>query len=61
MSQQEYQQARTNYFKQIKLEKAKYWNIFLENTISKDIFKAFNYTKSNRIEKLSIIQYKYKN
>src|SRR5438034_403159 len=27
----------------------------------KDIFKAFNYTKFNRIEKLSIIQYQHEN
>ena len=58
--QQEYQQARTTYFKQIKLEKAKCWNTFLENAVGKDIFKAFNYTKSNRIKKLPIIQYKDK-
>jgi len=58
--QQEYQQARTTYFKQIKLEKTKCWNTFLENAVGKDIFKAFNYIKSNRIEKLPIIQYKDK-
>ena len=57
VSQQEYQQARTKYFQQIKLEKAKCWNTFLENAVGKEIFKAFNYTKSNRVEKLPIIKY----
>ena len=61
ISQQEYQQARTKYFQQIKLEKAKCWNTFLENAVGKEIFKAFNYTKSNRVEKLPIIQYSYEN
>ena len=53
--QKEYQQAKTKYFKQIKLEKAKCWNNFLENAVGKEIFKAFNYTKSNKVEKLPII------
>ena len=61
VSQQEYQQARTKYFQQIKLEKAKCWNSFLENAVGKEIFKAFNYTKSNRVEKLPIIKYSYQN
>ena len=61
ISQQEYQQARTKYFQQIKLEKVKCWNNFLENAVGKEIFKAFNYTKSNRVEKLPIIQYSYEN
>jgi hypothetical protein len=60
-SQQTYQQAKTKYFQQIKLEKAKCWNSFLENAIGKEIFKAFNYTKSNKVEKLPIIQYSYEN
>ena len=55
VSQQEYQQARTKYFQQIKLEKAKCWNSFLENAVGKEIFKVFNYIKFNRVEKLSII------
>jgi ribonuclease HI len=33
----------------------------LENAIGKDIFKAFNYTKFNRVEKLPIIQYEHEN
>src|SRR5436190_14429022 len=57
ISQQEYQQAKTRYFQQIKLEKAKYWNNFLKNAVSKEIFKAFNYTKFNKVEKLPIIKY----
>ena len=33
----------------------------MENTIGKEIFKAFNYIKANRIEKLPIIKYSEKN
>ena len=29
----------------------------MENAVGKEIFKAFNYTKSNRVEKLPIIKY----
>ena len=29
----------------------------MENAIGKEIFKAFNYTKFNRVEKLLIIKY----
>ena len=61
ISQQDYQQAKTKYFQQIKLEKAKYWNNFLKNIINKEIFKAFNYIKFNRVEKLSIIKYNNNN
>ena len=61
VSRQEYRQARTKYFQQIRLEKAKCWNTFLENAIGKEIFKAFNYTKFNRVEKLPIIKYSDEN
>jgi len=33
----------------------------LENAIGKKIFKAFNYTKANRVEKLPIIKYSEEN
>ena len=29
----------------------------MENAVGKEIFKAFNYTKFNKVEKLSIIKY----
>ena len=52
---------KSDYFYKIKQAKATCWNNFLENAVKKDIFKAFNYTKFNRIEKLSIIQYQHEN
>ena len=52
---------KSDYFYKIKQAKATCWNDFLENAVEKDIFKAFNYTKFNRIEKLSIIQYQHEN
>ena len=61
ISQQDYQQAKTKYFQQIKPKKVKYWNNFLENVVSKEIFKAFNYTKFNKVEKLPIIKYSNNN
>src|SRR5436190_19912358 len=60
-SQQAFQALKSDYFYKIKQAKATCWNDFLENTVGKDIFKAFNYTKFNRIEKLPIIQYQYEN
>src|SRR6266480_7690650 len=60
-TQQAFQALKSDYFYKIKQAKATCWNNFLENTVGKDIFKAFNYTKFNRIEKLSIIQYQHEN
>src|SRR6266536_4589279 len=61
ITQQAFQAIKSDYFYKIKQAKAECWNNFLENTVEKDIFKAFNYTKFNRIEKLSIIQYQHEN
>ncbi len=60
-NQQAFQALKSDYFYKIKQAKATCWNNFLENAVEKDIFKAFNYTKFNRIEKLSIIQYQHEN
>src|SRR5438034_761170 len=60
-TQQAFQALKADYFYKIKQAKATCWNDFLENAVGKDIFKAFNYTKFNRIEKLSIIQYQHEN
>src|SRR5436190_21464209 len=61
ITQQAFQALKSDYFYIIKQTKATCWNDFLENTVGKDIFKAFNYTKFNRIEKLPIIQYQHEN
>src|SRR6266513_639816 len=60
-SQQAFQALKSDYFYKIKQVKATCLNNFLKNAVEKDIFKAFNYTKFNRIEKLSIIQYQHEN
>src|SRR5216117_2307414 len=60
-TQQVFQALKSDYFYKIKQAKATCWNDFLENAVEKDIFKAFNYTKFNRIKKLSIIQYQHEN
>ena len=54
-AEKEYYEARANYYYKVKKAKLNCWNNFLKNVIEKDIFKAFNYTKFNRIEKLPII------
>jgi len=59
INQTQYITIRNSFFQAIKIEKARYWNNFLENAVGKDIFKAFNYTKFNRVEKLPIIQYQH--
>src|SRR5436190_297955 len=60
-TQQAFQALKSDYFYKIKQAKATCWNDFLENAVGKEIFKAFNYTKFNRIEKLPIIQYQHEN
>jgi hypothetical protein len=42
----------------IKTAKQGLWDVFLENAKGKDIFKALQYTKYNKVEKLPIIKYK---
>src|SRR5204862_6816859 len=61
ITQQAFQALKSDYFYKIKQAKATCWNDFLENAVEKDIFKAFNYTKFNRREKLSIIHYQHEN
>src|SRR5438045_6917458 len=56
-----YIDIRRQYYYEIKSAKLKCWNNFLENAKDKDIFKAFQYTKQNRIEKLPILQYQTEN
>src|SRR6266480_5745514 len=60
-AQQEYHEARATFYYEMKKAKSKCWNNFLENASGKDIFKAFQYTKQNRVEKLPIIQYQSEN
>lgn len=52
-----FQQKRNSYFTEIKAAKSACWNNFLENAEGKDIFKAFQYTKQKRIEKISMLEY----
>jgi len=54
-TEQKYHKARANYYFEIKKAKSNCWNNFLENASKKEIFKAFQYTKQNKIEKLSIL------
>ena len=60
-AQQEYHEARVTFYYEMKKAKSNRWNNFLENASGKDIFKAFQYTKQNRVEKLPIIQYQSEN
>src|SRR6266516_3728362 len=60
-AKQEYYEARTNYYYKIKKAKLNCWNSFLENASRKEIFKAFQYTKQNKVEKLPILQYQSEN
>lgn len=56
-----FQQKRTEYFATIKTAKSDCWNQFLENAQGKEIFKAFQYTKQRRIEKLPLLIYENEN
>jgi hypothetical protein len=49
--------ARNSYFAKIKQAKQGLWDSFLENAKEKEIFKAFQYTKGNRVERIPIIKY----
>ena len=60
-AEQEYHEARANYYHEVKKAKSNYWNNFLENAFEKENFKAFQYTKQNKIEKLPILQYQTEN
>src|SRR5436189_4032752 len=60
-AEDKYIDIKRQYYYEIKSAKSKYWNNFLENAKDKDIFKAFQYTKQNRIEKLPILQYQTEN
>ena len=50
-----YIDIKRQYYFEIKSVKLKCWNSFLENAKNKDIFKAFQYTKQKRVEKLPIL------
>src|SRR5204863_3404023 len=60
-TEQKYHEARANYYFEVKKAKSNCWNNFLENASGKEIFKAFQYTKQNKIEKLPILQYQSEN
>src|SRR5204862_5772413 len=60
-AEDKYIDIRRQYYYEIKSAKSKCWNNFLKNVKDKDIFKAFQYIKQNRIEKLLILQYQTKN
>src|SRR6266487_617298 len=60
-TEREYHEARANYYYEVKKAKSNCWNNFLENASEKEIFKAFQYTKQNKVEKLSILQYQSEN
>src|SRR6266496_2515061 len=60
-TEQKYHEARANYYFEVKKAKSNCWNNFLENASEKEIFKAFQYTKQNKIEKLPILQYQSEN
>jgi len=49
--------ARNSYFAKIKQAKQGLWDSFLENAKGKEIFKAFQYTKANRVERIPVIKY----
>src|SRR5436190_21175023 len=60
-TERKYHEARANYYYEVKKAKSNCWNNFLENASGKEIFKAFQYTKQNKVEKLSILQYQSEN
>src|SRR5436190_13598965 len=60
-AEKEYYEARVNYYYKVKKAKLNCWNNFLENASGKEIFKAFQYTKQNKVEKLPILQYQSEN
>jgi hypothetical protein len=45
------------YFQEIKSAKAQCWDWFLEEARNKDIFKAYQYVKQRKVEKLPIIEF----
>src|SRR5262249_1463833 len=48
---------RNSYFLAIKVAKQNLWDSFLENAKGKEVFKAFQYTKHNRVERIPVIKY----
>ena len=53
-ARQKYQQFRAEFYYEVKKAKSKCWNNFLENATDRKIFKAFQYIRQNKVEKLSI-------
>src|SRR6266487_6143771 len=60
-TEREYHEARANYYYEVKKAKSNCWNNFLENASEKEIFKAFQYIKQNKVKKLLILQYQSEN
>ena len=52
-----FSRARAVYFQEIKSAKTQCWNQFLEEARNKDIFKACQYVKQRKVEKLLIIKF----
>ena len=52
-----YKKIRNDYFSAIKQAKSECWNQFLEGAEGRDIFKAFQYTKSRKVERLPILEH----
>ena len=57
LSYLQYKELRNPYFSAIKKAKADCWNQFLEGAEGKDIFKAFQYIKSRKVERIPILEY----
>jgi ribonuclease HI len=55
-TKQQYLIARNSYFQAIKKAKRNHWNLFLEKSDPKSIFKAFSYTNSQLVEKIPEIK-----
>ncbi|MBD0343224.1 MAG: hypothetical protein ICV61_20835, partial [Microcoleus sp. Co-bin12] len=55
-----FKKYRNEYFHAIRSAKNKSWTNFLENAIGKEVFQAYKFTKSNRIEKLPPIRHNNK-
>jgi hypothetical protein len=53
-----FSRARVVYFQEIKSAKTQCWDRFLEEARNKDIFKAYQYVKQRKVEKLPIIEFK---
>jgi hypothetical protein len=48
--------ARTTYWKVLRKMKESYWNEYLESAQGPEVWRAYNYTKSRKAEKLSFLR-----